>query len=59
MELADRFNVPMITITLHGMFVYDPATKRTTRVLDGLDWIESGKWAKLAGSQNLAQSTEP
>ena len=49
-ELADRFNVPMITITIHGMYVYEPATKKTTRVFDGLDWLESAKWAKLAES---------
>ena len=49
-ELADRFNVPMITITLRGMYLYDPATKKTTRVFDGLDWLESAKWAKLAES---------
>ena len=59
MQLADKFKVPMITITLHGMFVYDPETKRTTRVLDGLDWLDSSKWAKLARSQNLAVSAEP
>jgi hypothetical protein len=48
MQLADRFNVPMITITLHGMYVYDPATKKTTRVFDGLDWLDSSKWARRA-----------
>jgi hypothetical protein len=49
MELADRLKVPMITITLHGMFVYDPATKQTTRVFDGLDWLDSSNWARKAG----------
>ena len=45
-QLADRFNVPMITITLRGMYVYDPATKETKRVFDGLDWLDSNKWGK-------------
>ena len=49
-QLADRLKVPIITITLHGMFVYDPATKQTTRVFDGLDWLDSNKWARKAES---------
>ena len=51
MRLADRFKVPMVTITIQGMFVYDPATKKTTRVLDGLDWLDSSKWARQAESK--------
>ena len=47
-QLADRLKVPVVTITLQGMYVYDPATKRTTRVFDGLDWLDSSKWARKA-----------
>ena len=53
MHLADRFKVPVITLTLHGMYVYDPATKETTRVFDGLDWLDSSKWARRAESKKL------
>ena len=54
MRLADRLKVPIVTITLHGMFVYDPATKQTTRAFDGLDWLDSSKWARKAESMKLA-----
>jgi hypothetical protein len=42
--LADRFHVPVFTITRRGMYVYDPVTRKTTMLQDGLDWLESSKW---------------
>jgi hypothetical protein len=44
LQLADRFSVPVFTITQRGMYVYDPATRKTSMVQDGLDWLESSKW---------------
>ena len=44
LRLAERFGVPVFTITRRGMFVYDPDTKKTSMVQDGLDWLESSKW---------------
>jgi hypothetical protein len=29
------------------MFVYDPATGKTTQVLDGLAWGEDAAWQKI------------
>jgi len=58
MHLADRLKVPVITLTLQGMYVYDPATRKTTKVFYGLDWLDSSQWAKLAESKrgpDLAQ----
>ena len=43
LRLADRFGIPVFTITLRGMYVYDPYTKKTSRVQDGLDWLESSR----------------
>lgn len=48
MELAERFRVPMFTLTIKGMFLYDPATKAVSRVQAGVDWLESAKWARYA-----------
>jgi hypothetical protein len=42
--LADRFRVPVFTLTWRGMFVYDPETRKISMVQDGLDWLESSKW---------------
>jgi hypothetical protein len=45
--IAEKFGVPMFTITLSGMFLYDPATKRISKVLDGLDWLKLSSWAGI------------
>ena len=42
--LADRFGVPIFTLTLKGMFMYDPGTKRISKVKDWLDWLDLSKW---------------
>jgi hypothetical protein len=47
MQIADKFGVLMFTITIRGMYLYDPSTKKTTKVQDGLDWLESSSWAKV------------
>ena len=44
LRLADRFSVPVFTITRRGMYVYDPATRKTSLVQDGLNWLDSSKW---------------
>ncbi|HWN99528.1 MAG TPA: hypothetical protein VNS63_09695 [Blastocatellia bacterium] len=44
LNIADKYGVPIFTIGRHGMFVYDPATKTTTKVKDGLDWLDPSKW---------------
>jgi len=45
LRLADRFGVPVFTITQRGMYVYDPDTKKVSLVKAGLEWIESAKWS--------------
>jgi hypothetical protein len=44
---ADKYKVPVFTITDRGMFVYDPATRKTTQVLDSLAWGEDAAWEKI------------
>ena len=44
MGLADKYHVPMFTITLDGMYMYDPDTKRITKVQQNLDWLKASKW---------------
>jgi hypothetical protein len=43
-RVADRYGVPNFTITSSGMYVYDPATKKTSKVLNGLDWLNLSRW---------------
>jgi hypothetical protein len=45
LRLADRFGVPVFTITQRGMYVYDPESRRISMVQAGLDWLESAKWS--------------
>jgi len=48
--VADKYGVPNVTLTNNGMYVYDPATKKTTKVLNGLDWLNPSIW-----TQEIAQ----
>jgi len=49
LTVADKYGVPIFTITNRGMYVYDPATKKTSQVKEGLDWLDISKWSeKLA-----------
>jgi hypothetical protein len=59
-RVAERLKVPIFTITTKGMYVYDPETRKTTMVLDGLDWLDSSKWKAMLsfggpGSRDLTR----
>lgn len=43
-RVADRYGVPNFTITSSGMYVYAPATQKTSKVLNGLDWLNLSRW---------------
>ncbi len=49
-QLADRLRVPIITITKSGMYVYDPAAKITSKVQNGLDWLNSSNFFYAAAA---------
>lgn len=46
LQLADKYGVPVFTLALSGMFVYDPYTKKITRVQDGLNWLDTSRWLR-------------
>jgi len=46
LQIADRFQVPIFTITNRGMFVYDPANKKTTKVIETLAWLKPSKQSR-------------
>ena len=39
-RVADKYGVPNFTITSSGMYVYDPATRETSKVFNDLDWLK-------------------
>jgi hypothetical protein len=45
-KIAEERGVPMFTLSNRGMFVYDPKTKRTSKVMDGVLWLDIANWEK-------------
>lgn len=43
-EISDKLKVPVFTITSRGMFMYNPKTRKTTKIMDGMDWLDHTKW---------------
>ena len=48
-KLADRIRVPIATMTRRGLFVYDPMTRKTTKLMPRLEWLDAANWG--AGSE--------
>ncbi len=49
-RVAEKYEVPIFTITITGMYVYNPATKIISKVMNGLDWLNPSKWTnEIAG----------
>jgi hypothetical protein len=42
---ADKRGVPVFTITRRGMYVYDPGTRKISKVMNGLDWLDQSSWS--------------
>jgi len=43
-ELSDRLRVPVITLARSGMYLYDPVARKTIKVQNGLDWLNSSNF---------------
>jgi hypothetical protein len=43
-QISLKLGVPIYTITTRGMFVYNPKTGKTTKIMDGMDWLDHVKW---------------
>lgn len=46
MKVADKYRVPIFTLTNRGMFMYDPATKNIATVHKETEWLNLGKWSR-------------
>ncbi len=44
--VADKYQVPVFTITSRGMYVYDPVTRKLSKVMSNLDWLDVSNWSK-------------
>jgi hypothetical protein len=42
---ADKLGVPVFTITSRGMYVYDPGTRKISKVMNDLDWLDQSSWS--------------
>ena len=45
---ADKRGVPIFTITSRGMYVYDPGTRKISKVKNDLDWLDQSSWSNAA-----------
>jgi hypothetical protein len=43
-QLANKLGVSIFTLTVRGMYLYDPRTRKVTQIKRGLDWLELSKW---------------
>jgi len=43
-QIADKYGVPVMTLTHQGMYLYDPETKKISLVMDNVQWLDSSKW---------------
>ena len=46
LEIADRLRIAVFTITNRGMYGYDPSTKKISKVHDGVNWLDPGRWVR-------------
>jgi hypothetical protein len=44
--VAEKYQVPVFTITSRGMYVYDPGTRKVSKVMANLDWLDISSWRK-------------
>ena len=54
-RLADRTGVPIFTLSSSGLYLYDPATRRISKLMDRLDWLEQKAW-RLRGFPHSSES---
>jgi len=47
-RVADKYCVPIFTITSWGMYMYDPSTKKIIQIQNNLDWLSASKWKRDA-----------
>jgi hypothetical protein len=49
--VANKYQVPVFTITCRGMYVYEPRTKKLSKVMNNLEWLDVANWRKAIAAQ--------
>jgi len=44
--VANKYRVPIFTITSRGMYVYDPGARKLSKVMSNLDWLDVSNWRR-------------
>ena len=58
--VADKYQIPIFTITSRGMYVYEPQSKKISKVMSNLDWLNFSNWERglaLDGKQLVRSQT--
>jgi hypothetical protein len=50
-RVAQKYQVPVFTITSRGMYVYEPRTRKLSKVMNNLDWLDATNWRKTVSAQ--------
>lgn len=43
-RIADRLGLPVVTLSSRGVYAYDPSTRKTTKVMAGVTWLDRANW---------------
>lgn len=49
--VAEKYQVPVFTITSRGMYVYEPRTGKVSKVMANLDWLDISNWKGVSAHQ--------
>jgi hypothetical protein len=52
---SDLLGIPNFTLTDRGVWIYDPHTQRTSRVMYRLSWLDPKNWSREFGSAQEAK----
>ena len=47
-EVADKYQVKMLTVHRSGLYEYDPVSRKTTKLRDGMRWLLQAAAEKVA-----------
>jgi len=57
--VANKFAVPVLTITSFGMFMFDPATHQISKIYDDTEWLDASSWARKFHWEALGRTVRP
>jgi hypothetical protein len=60
-RVAEKFAVPIFTLSYGGMYVYNPTTRMTSKVVNGLNWLKLSTWQEIEAKvkRAIGERAEP